>query len=48
MKIINVSALFPGSVNNAYIWNNSLLEPTLRRIFNHNPEGFYLLGMSLN
>ncbi|CAI6352676.1 unnamed protein product [Macrosiphum euphorbiae] len=46
MKIINVSALFPGSVNNAYIWNNSLLEPTLRRIYNYNPEGFYLLGDS--
>ncbi|XP_022183155.1 putative nuclease HARBI1 [Myzus persicae] len=46
MKIINVSALFPGSVNDAYIWNNSLLEPTLRRIYNHNPEGFYLLGDS--
>ncbi|KAL5246392.1 hypothetical protein ACI65C_013800 [Semiaphis heraclei] len=43
MKIINVSALFPGSVNDAYIWNNSLLEPTLRRIYNYNPEGFYLL-----
>ncbi|CAI6355643.1 unnamed protein product [Macrosiphum euphorbiae] len=43
MKIINVSALFPGSVNDAYIWNNSLLEPTLRRIYNYNPEEFYLL-----
>ncbi|XP_050062942.1 putative nuclease HARBI1 [Aphis gossypii] len=46
MKIINVSALYPGSVNDAYIWNNSLLEPTLREIYNRYPEGFYLLGDS--
>ncbi|KAF0713126.1 putative nuclease HARBI1, partial [Aphis craccivora] len=45
MKILNICSLFPGSVNDAYIWNNCQLEPTLRRIFNHEP-GFYLLGDS--
>lgn len=48
MRIINVSALFPGSVNDAYIWNNSQLEPILREINNHYPEGFYLLGMNMS
>ncbi|KAF0692584.1 putative nuclease HARBI1, partial [Aphis craccivora] len=45
MKILNVSSLFPGSVNDAYIWNNCQLEPTLRIIHNHS-SGYYLLGDS--
>lgn len=44
MKIMNVNALFPGSTNDAFIWNNSNIQEVMQNIHHINPNQFYLLG----
>ncbi|KAJ8913076.1 hypothetical protein NQ315_006577 [Exocentrus adspersus] len=46
MKILNVNARFPGSVNDMYIWNHSILKDTMTGIGRQHPNEFYLLGDS--
>ncbi|XP_015120747.1 putative nuclease HARBI1 [Diachasma alloeum] len=43
-KILNVNARYPGSANDCAIWNDSNIQPLMRRLHNYNGERFYLLG----
>ncbi|XP_015119516.1 putative nuclease HARBI1 [Diachasma alloeum] len=43
-KILNVNARYPGSANDCAIWNDSNIQPLMRRLHNYRNERFYLLG----
>ncbi|KAJ8936304.1 hypothetical protein NQ314_012420 [Rhamnusium bicolor] len=45
LKIMNVNAKYPGSTNDAFIWNNSNLQILLRHLHMAGYKDFYLLGM---
>ncbi|XP_031339432.1 putative nuclease HARBI1 [Photinus pyralis] len=46
LKIINVNALFPGSTNDAFIWNQSNVQTLLRRLHEAGNKNYFLLGDS--
>ncbi|KAK9679340.1 DDE superfamily endonuclease [Popillia japonica] len=43
LKILHVSARFPGSSNDAHIWTNSNIEPLLRNLYNRCHNGYFYL-----
>lgn len=45
LRILNVNALFPGSTNDSYIWNNCDVLPILEQIYRNGQQGYFLLGM---
>ncbi|XP_008178178.1 putative nuclease HARBI1 [Acyrthosiphon pisum] len=46
LRILNVNALFPGSTNDSYIWNNCDILPILEQIYRNGQQGYFLLGDS--
>ncbi|KAJ8926231.1 hypothetical protein NQ314_021419 [Rhamnusium bicolor] len=46
LKIMNVNARYPGSTNDAFIWNNSNLQILLRHLHMAGYKDYYLLGDS--
>lgn len=46
MKILNVNALYPGSTNDAFIWNNSQVQRVLENLHRADHKDYYLLGDS--
>lgn len=46
LKILNVNARFPGSVNDTFIWNSSHLKEFLVNLNRNDPGSYFLLGDS--
>lgn len=46
LKILNVNAKYPGSVNDTFIWNNSQLKEFMTNINQVDPGSYFLLGDS--
>jgi len=44
---MNVNALFPGSTNDSYVWNNSDILPVLKQVYERGHTGFFLLGKNI-
>nr|CAI5826194.1 unnamed protein product [Callosobruchus analis] len=46
LRILNINARYPGSTNDAFIWNNSNVKTFMEQLHGHGENSFYLLGDS--